>query len=606
MLTRKEMKKRAKQIVRAHYAILFCVCLISSFLGAEFSGSLDFVTQQNVSETPVAEASPISLGVFPQNLPADLTEAVGSALFGNTEKGQQLSREIREQAVKNTKAGKGNPILGRSRGVLAGLVNNISSGAFVIAAVSSMYHLGISRNAVLAIFILLALLIFGSVWFFLVNMYQAVSRRIFLESRTYEKVTMQRFLFFLRVRKWSKVSLTMFMSSLLYMLWSLTIAGAFVKKYSYYLVPYITAENPDMHWREVITLSRRMMHGHKWECFVFEMTFLPWDILGSLTFGILQVLFINAYKTASFTEYYAELRRLARARDLDGSQLLNDRYLFQKAAPAVLENAYQDIVLLEKMPKPDLPLPSGFRSFLANAFGITLFHRKDEALYRDFQERKLKISAAKAAVSGLTYPGRLFPIPENKKNQNAETLHYLRRYSLPTLILLFFIFSFIGWLWEVSLHLISDGVFVNRGVLHGPWLPIYGTGSILILTLLNRFRQKPALEFIAAVLLCGCVEYFTAYYLELAHNGQKWWDYSGYFLNLHGRICAEGLLVFGVGSLAIVYLAAPLLDNQLRKLKYRIALPLCAVLLLLFTADQIYSHHYPNTGTGISSYTGAP
>lgn len=55
------------------------------------------------------------------------------------------------------------------------------------------------------------------------------------------------------------------------------------------------------------------------------------------------------------------------------------------------------------------------------------------------------------------------------------------------LILLFFVFSVAGWLWEVGLHLVQDGVFVKRGVLSGPWLPIYGTGGVLIMLVLRRF-----------------------------------------------------------------------------------------------------------------------
>ena len=60
-----------------------------------------------------------------------------------------------------------------------------------------------------------------------------------------------------------------------------------------------------------------------------------------------------------------------------------------------------------------------------------------------------------------------------------------------SLVLIFFTFSVIGWLWEVSLHLFGDGVFVNRGFFHGPWLPIYGTGGILVIVLLKRFAKKP-------------------------------------------------------------------------------------------------------------------
>src|SRR5699024_9823926 len=193
----------------------------------------------------------------------------------------------------------------------------------------------------------------------------------------------------------------------------------------------------------------------------------------------------------------------------------------------------------------------------------------------------------KEAVEGKVYPNRLFSIPEKNKRKKVEMIYYMRHYTIWSLVLMFFIFSFIGWLWEVSLHLITDGEFVNRGVLQGPWLPIYGTGGMLILILLNKFRKKPVLQFILTVILCGCVEYFTAYYLELTHGGVRWWDYSGYFLNLHGRICAEGLFVFGVGGMAIVYFLAPLLDNQIRKIKLKILVPICLVLLAIFAVDQL-------------------
>ena len=41
----------------------------------------------------------------------------------------------------------------------------------------------------------------------------------------------------------------------------------------------------------------------------------------------------------------------------------------------------------------------------------------------------------------------------------------------------------------------------------GPWLPIYGLGSVLILTILNRLRSHPVIEFITAIVLCGFLEY---------------------------------------------------------------------------------------------------
>ncbi|MBQ6353582.1 MAG: putative ABC transporter permease, partial [Lachnospiraceae bacterium] len=180
-------------------------------------------------------------------------------------------------------------------------------------------------------------------------------------------------------------------------------------------------------------------------------------------------------------------------------------------------------------------------------------------------------------------------------------LRYVRPYTIWSLILAFIFFSFVGWLWEVSLHLIKDGVFVNRGVFHGPWLPIYGGGLVMILIVLARFRKKPQVEIALIVVLCGIVEYFTSLFLELS-AGMRWWDYTGYFLNLNGRICAEGLLVFALGGAAVVYLAMPLLDSLWMKLNKKILVPLCIGLLAIFRADWIYSHYVPNVGEGITDY----
>jgi len=148
--------------------------------------------------------------------------------------------------------------------------------------------------------------------------------------------------------------------------------------------------------------------------------------------------------------------------------------------------------------------------------------------------------------------------------------------------------------------LVADGTFVKRGALLGPWLPIYGSGAVLILILLNRLRTKPAAEFAATIVLCGAVEYGTSFWMGQLHNGTRWWDYTGYLLNLNGRICAEGLLVFGMGGMVVVYLLGPWLDNALRHVPGKLLLPLCVTLVLLFAADVTYSGFHPNEGKGIT------
>lgn len=176
-----------------------------------------------------------------------------------------------------------------------------------------------------------------------------------------------------------------------------------------------------------------------------------------------------------------------------------------------------------------------------------------------------------------------------------------KKYSLTAYILFFFTFGFAGWMWEILLHLINYGTFVNRGVLYGPCLPIYGFGGVIILVLLKKFRRSPFNLFIASLVLSGILEYATAWFLETFRH-LKYWDYSGWILNLHGRICLEGLIVFGLGGCAATYIAAPLLDNIYSKINLKFKKIICVILILIFLFDAGYSFLVkPNTGKGITS-----
>lgn len=167
-------------------------------------------------------------------------------------------------------------------------------------------------------------------------------------------------------------------------------------------------------------------------------------------------------------------------------------------------------------------------------------------------------------------------------------------------VMIFFTMSLAGWLWEVCLHLFTEGRFVNRGFFHGPWLPIYGAGSVLSLIFLRKLRKKPFLEFLSILCLCGGLEYFISWFLEQLYDGKKWWDYSDYFLNLNGRICMEGLFAFGIGGMFLVYVLEPLLGRLFQRIPKKFLMTVCLVLLLLFAADLLYSGGNPNMGHGIT------
>lgn len=84
-------------------------------------------------------------------------------------------------------------------------------------------------------------------------------------------------------------------------------------------------------------------------------------------------------------------------------------------------------------------------------------------------------------------------------------------------------------------------------------------------------------------------------------TGLHYWDYSSFFMNLNGRICLEGALTFAVGGFIFVYIAGPFLDNLLSKVQKKQKLAVVAILLLLFSADVLYSHFHPNEGKGITT-----
>ena len=586
MKSRKELKKNARNNLKKHYLIFIVTCVIAAFIGTEFTSSFSIVENKILPESIISEQQKVD-------------QAVKDALKGETAKSKKATKKIKEEIIEKDKKNQ-DKVFGRSRGVFAMIINAFSTGTIYVNFIAGMNSIIGHPNITSVILIGCSLLVSFLIWMFFINMYQALSRRIFLEGRIYKRVPMQRFLFLLRTKTWLRTSWTMFVTSAFYSLWCLTIVGIVIKRYSYMLVPYIIAENPKIKTLDAINLSRKMMDGHKWECFKLELSYIGWIILGTVTFGITEVLYSNPYRVAALTEYYVSLRKLAKKQEMPGIEKLNDVYLYETAPQNVLEEEYKDVINALNKSKSNLENPKGLKRILADCFGISLADTKEKEKEEQEEIKQERLEIYKNIIQGKEYPMRLFTISEKHQRKRLDTLNYTRRYSIWSLIAIFFTAAIIGWLFEVTLHIIEQGEFVKRGVLQGPWLPIYGYGCILILTVLYKFRKKPLKEFFLIIILCGIVEYCTGVYLEHTFNGTRWWDYSGYFLNIHGRVCAEGLLVFGLGGIILVYMLAPLIDNLLKRVNPKKLIVICCILLSLFIFDHIYSHYYPNEGKGIT------
>ncbi len=594
VFSRKELKREARKNFKHHYLMYVVACLLALIFHTEFLTSDTLIGIRKQVITDAVEAVYEFTGVQHikrfENTYTTIDQDAGSIYYGVEE--ALYNKSFEDERV--------NAVFGRTRGILNQLINYVIEDTIISNIYSVIVQYAGSESIAQILIATFLLLFAGFIWIFVRNVYIAASRRIFLEGRTYEKVPFSRYLYLIRVKRWTRASMVMALKTVLELFGMSTIVLFPVIHCGLILVPYIIAENPDARPVEALQLSWRMMKGNKRKFFALFMSLMGWYILGFLTLGIANILYANPYFVCCYSEFYAKIRQYSKEKKIPGTELLNDEYLFAKADSGVLTDKYSDVI--EELAKPEVDLEgidTPREKFFAKNFGVVLSNSKDEIEYENRESKKMRMLAYKNEADGLVYPSRLSPILEQRKIPSLENIHYLRHYSVLSLVIMFFIFSNFGWMWELLYYFLMKGKLINRGVLHGPWLPIYGVGGLIVLILLTRLRKRPFIFFVAAVTLCGTVEYFTGWALEELF-GAQWWNYDGYFLNLNGRVCAEGLFVFGICALAFIYVLAPLLDNLIRKINRRVLLPIAVTLLLILAADIVYSKLVPNTGYGIT------
>ncbi len=132
------------------------------------------------------------------------------------------------------------------------------------------------------------------------------------------------------------------------------------------------------------------------------------------------------------------------------------------------------------------------------------------------------------------------------------------------ILLLFYIGSIIGYIYEIIYCLVKRDHFVNRGALYGPWLPIYGIG-MCFLTLFKPIKKNYILVFLLTMISMGGLEYLIGLLFLKVFN-KRYWDYRDNFLNLDGLICFESVLAFTIGGILFIYVLYPLYEKLYKKM----------------------------------------
>ncbi len=123
-------------------------------------------------------------------------------------------------------------------------------------------------------------------------------------------------------------------------------------------------------------------------------------------------------------------------------------------------------------------------------------------------------------------------------------------YTFSTWLLFFYFYCFLGWVWETCYVSVLKARWVNRGFMRGPFLPIYGSGAIVVLIFTLPFRTNAWLVFVVGMTSATLLEYFTGAAMEKMFH-VRYWDYSRQRLNLNGHICVTSSLAWGCFSVIL-------------------------------------------------------
>ncbi len=157
-------------------------------------------------------------------------------------------------------------------------------------------------------------------------------------------------------------------------------------------------------------------------------------------------------------------------------------------------------------------------------------------------------------------------------------------YTLSQWLLFFFLYSFFGWIWESCYVSLREHRWVNRGFMHGPMLPLYGSGAVSVLIITLPVRDNLPLVFIMGMIGATLLEFFTGMVMESLFH-VRYWDYSHLKFNVKGYICPVASLCWGVFSIMMVKVVHIPIEEVILKIPMAIADGLAFVLTVVAAVD---------------------
>lgn len=151
-------------------------------------------------------------------------------------------------------------------------------------------------------------------------------------------------------------------------------------------------------------------------------------------------------------------------------------------------------------------------------------------------------------------------------------------------VLFFFLYCFLGWIWETVYVSAKSGHFENRGFMNGPFLPIYGSGAIVILFVALPVKKSAVLVFICGMISATVLELLTGIAMEKLFH-VRYWDYSYRKIQYKGHICLVSSIAWGFFSCLLVYLIHKPIERMVTGIPETLGQILSMMITICATAD---------------------
>lgn len=164
----------------------------------------------------------------------------------------------------------------------------------------------------------------------------------------------------------------------------------------------------------------------------------------------------------------------------------------------------------------------------------------------------------------------------------------MHNYNIFWWITFFFVYCFLGWCIESTIVSIKSKKLVNRGFLKIPFLPIYGTGAIIILFVCLPFKENILMVYLAGMISATILEYVVGYGMEAIFK-MKYWDYSNDKFNYKGRICLVSSLFWGMLAVLLVEFVHKYIEITIFSINENVLKSLVTFIFIIVIIDTIVS-----------------